>query len=533
MSNIAKPRVGETTTVEGTGAATLLGAMTAHQRFSAVCSVADTVYYDIEAIDGDGLPTGDWEEGIGTYSSANTLTRTTPQHSSNAGAAVVFTAGTKRVRLILSVEQMAAWDAKAITTGTLAQFAATTSAQLAGVISDETGSGALVFGTSPTLVTPALGTPTAVVLTNATGTAAGLTAGTVTTNANLTGDVTSVGNAATVVKINGTSLAGLATGILKNTTTTGVPSIAIAADFPTLNQNTSGSAATLTTPRSIYGNNFDGSAALAQVIASTFGGTGNGFAKFSGPTTAEKTFTLPDASATILTSNAAVTVAQGGTGAATFTDGGVLIGNGTGAVQVTTAGTAGQVLTSNGAGVDPTFQAAGGGGSMVWIARVTASGAATADVEWTNSATYDNYLIVGKAIYPSTASATLQILLKVNGTYQTAGYRYHANISNDAGSGYASVNGAGAAAITATAALLNSVSTAGGMTFWTHDPASTTAAKQISWQGGFFNNSATAWAMTHGTGLYGNAQQALTGVRFQMSSGNTNGVWDIYGVTHA
>jgi hypothetical protein len=53
--------------------------------------------------------------------------------------------------------------------GTLAQFAATTSAQLAGVISDETGSGALVFGTSPTLVTPALGTPSALVLTNATG----------------------------------------------------------------------------------------------------------------------------------------------------------------------------------------------------------------------------------------------------------------------------------------------------------------------------------------------------------------------------
>jgi len=55
-----------------------------------------------------------------------------------------------------------------------------------------------------------------------------------------------------------------------------------------------------------------------------------------------------------------LTVAQGGTGAGTFTDAGVLIGNGTGAVQVTTAGTSGQVLTSNGAGVDPTFQALSG-----------------------------------------------------------------------------------------------------------------------------------------------------------------------------
>ena len=56
-----------------------------------------------------------------------------------------------------------------LTASGLNQFAATTSAQLAGVISDETGSGSLVFGTSPTLVTPALGTPSAVVLTSGTG----------------------------------------------------------------------------------------------------------------------------------------------------------------------------------------------------------------------------------------------------------------------------------------------------------------------------------------------------------------------------
>jgi hypothetical protein len=55
------------------------------------------------------------------------------------------------------------------TSAPLSQFAATTSAQLASVISDETGSGALVFANSPVLVTPALGTPSALVLTNATG----------------------------------------------------------------------------------------------------------------------------------------------------------------------------------------------------------------------------------------------------------------------------------------------------------------------------------------------------------------------------
>lgn len=69
----------------------------------------------------------------------------------------------------------------ALTSGTLAQFAATTSAELRGVLSDETGTGAAVFATSPTLVTPALGTPSAVVLTNATGLpTAGLVDGAVT-----------------------------------------------------------------------------------------------------------------------------------------------------------------------------------------------------------------------------------------------------------------------------------------------------------------------------------------------------------------
>ena len=42
------------------------------------------------------------------------------------------------------------WDKS----GNLSQFASTTSAQLAWVVSDETGSGSLVFGTSPTLTTP-------------------------------------------------------------------------------------------------------------------------------------------------------------------------------------------------------------------------------------------------------------------------------------------------------------------------------------------------------------------------------------------
>lgn len=79
-----------------------------------------------------------------------------------------------------------------------------TSAQLAGALTDETGSGAAVFATSPTLVTPLLGTPTSGVLTNCTGTVSGLTAGSVTTNANLTGVIISVGNATSIASQTGT-----------------------------------------------------------------------------------------------------------------------------------------------------------------------------------------------------------------------------------------------------------------------------------------------------------------------------------------
>jgi hypothetical protein len=51
-----------------------------------------------------------------------------------------------------------------------------------------------------------------------------------------------------------------------------------------------------------------------------------------------------------------VSVADGGSGASSFTANGVLLGNGTSAFQVTATGTSGQVLTSNGGGSAPTFQ---------------------------------------------------------------------------------------------------------------------------------------------------------------------------------
>jgi hypothetical protein len=92
MALVLADRVKETTTVTGTGPATLLGAATGFQSF-AVVGNTNTTYYTIA-----GQTGSEWEVGIGTYSTTGpTLTRTTILASSNSGSAVSFSAGTKDV----------------------------------------------------------------------------------------------------------------------------------------------------------------------------------------------------------------------------------------------------------------------------------------------------------------------------------------------------------------------------------------------------------------------------------------------------
>jgi len=107
MAHKTVPRVGESSTTTGTGPFTLGGALTAHKRFSAECSVADTFWGNIAAVDASGNETGDWVEGLMTYSAANEVTVTTVYKSSNADAAVTFGAGTKYVTLIADARQIA------------------------------------------------------------------------------------------------------------------------------------------------------------------------------------------------------------------------------------------------------------------------------------------------------------------------------------------------------------------------------------------------------------------------------------------
>jgi hypothetical protein len=79
------------------------------------------------------------------------------------------------------------------------------SANLAAAVTDETGTGALVFANSPTLVTPALGTPASGVVTNLTGTASININGTVGATTASTGAFTTLAASGAVTLSGGTA----------------------------------------------------------------------------------------------------------------------------------------------------------------------------------------------------------------------------------------------------------------------------------------------------------------------------------------
>jgi hypothetical protein len=94
MAFVINDRVLETSAVTSTGPATLLGASTGFQSFSAGIGASNTTYYTIV----NPSVADEWEVGLGTLDATGLiLTRTTIYRSSNSNNAVNFTAGTKTV----------------------------------------------------------------------------------------------------------------------------------------------------------------------------------------------------------------------------------------------------------------------------------------------------------------------------------------------------------------------------------------------------------------------------------------------------
>ena len=177
-----------------------------------------------------------------------------------------------------------------------------------------TGTGVFVRATSPTLVTPALGTPTALVGTNITGTATAFTASNVTTNANLTGEVTSVGNAATVS--NAAVIAKVLTGY-----TSGAGTVSATDSILTAIQKLNGNAA-------------------SSVSSISFASTG-------------LTPNSPTTGAVVVAGT--LGTGYGGTNIISYTTGDILYASATNVLSKLASTTSGYVLTAGGVGVAPAW----------------------------------------------------------------------------------------------------------------------------------------------------------------------------------
>ncbi len=113
---------------------------------------------------------------LGTPSSANLASAVTDETGSgalvfaNSPTLVTPTLGTPASATLTNATGLPiSTGVSGLGTGVATFLATPSSANLASAVSDETGTGALVFANSPTLVTPTLGTPASATLTNATG----------------------------------------------------------------------------------------------------------------------------------------------------------------------------------------------------------------------------------------------------------------------------------------------------------------------------------------------------------------------------
>ena len=207
------------------------------------------------------------------------------------------------------------------------------------------------------------------------------------------------------------------------------------------------------------------------------------------------------------------------------------------------AGTAGQVLQTGGAGANPSWADASGGG-LEFLHKETISSAGTIDVDNVFSSTYNSYKVVLIDVTPATNATNMYMQLINNaGTVET-GSNYRSLMTG--GEGFsASVNNTQARCdfdttswnITPAGSTINNNTEYGGVCgeFILYSPFNT--SKRTKFLGNtFFQNQAGSGI--HGSivsGLFNaNTSTQYRGLRFLMNSGNiASGIILIYGVKEA
>ena len=264
----------------------------------------------------------------------------------------------------------------------VATFLATpTSANLAAAVTDETGSGALVFATSPTLATPILGTPQSGNFSTGTFTWPTFNQNTTGTASNVTG-IVAVANGGT-----GTATPGLVAG----------SNVSITGTWPNQTINSSNPGGTVTS--------------VAATVPS--------FLSISGsPITSSGTLA-------ITYSGTALPVANGGTGQTTAsaafnalspitTTGDLIIGNGTNSATRLAIGANNYVLTSN--GTTAVWAVASGSGATITNDTTTATNVYPTFAAATSGALATIYTGDTKLLYkPSTGEFTSSVHISSNG----------------------------------------------------------------------------------------------------------------------
>ena len=361
MSFVLANRVKETTTSPGTATATLSGAVSGYQSFSAGIGANNTTYYTIADQSGTN-----WEVGYGTVGAGGTtLARTTVLASSNSGSLVNFASGTQNVWCDYPSNKAAIQDSNG--TVTVPQLATSSSTSTTPVLSFNASNSAYASGAT------VAGNYLQFLMQNKSGTAGASTnyvlsndLGTDSTYYGEFGMNSSVFSASTP-----TDFFSINNGVYFSAHD-GDVSVGSGNGYKTyLTYGTAGQSSHVINASGAIGLNTN--LGTTPALSGTTGYGTSGQVLTSQGNAATPTWTTPttgtvtsvaatvpsflSVSGTPITgsgtlafsySGTALPVANGGTGATSLTANNVLLGNGTSALQVVAPGTSGNVLTSNG-----------------------------------------------------------------------------------------------------------------------------------------------------------------------------------------
>ena len=215
----------------------------------------------------------------------------------------------------------------------------------------------------------------------------------------------------------------------------------------------------------------------------------------------------------------------------TGTDGELITWDASGDPATVAVGTATHVLTSNGAGAAPTFQAAAAGGAWTLINSSTASGSPSTLTVAGMDTTYRTYCLRITNAQPSSDNVSGRIRIGDSGGIKSDSL-YYFNNGKQASSTYSYDAAAGSASdnMQLTEYIGNATGEIGGATIFIGR-----TGNSVSFDGNVaFGHTSAGSVGGWVSGIYRVSSFALTQVQFYYNSGNiTSATMDLWGISHA